>query len=171
MSTKRSKIRIYNIFCKALSALELEDKALYSWSRNRTALTHALAARIQALLPPDEGLFTDMAPVLYRGTRILNPDIIVHDRKDKQILCLVCRNGYLTEPEQLALIELRKASPCDLVLGLSFMTQKNYMLIYIASDDKIEYYHFDRILRISEPVRQKSLGSKPVEDNSQLTFS
>ena len=50
MSTKRSKIKVFDIFGKALTLLETEDRELYKWQRNRLALCHALAVHIHDLL-------------------------------------------------------------------------------------------------------------------------
>ena len=85
------------------------------------------------------------------------------------MLSIVCRNDYLTEGEQDELIRFRRESKCDLVLALSFMVQKNYMLIYVANEDKIEYYHFERNSRTLEPVRSRSLGDQP-DTVEQLTL-
>ena len=49
------------------------------------------------------------------------------------------------------------------------MIQKNYMLIYVATEDRIEYYHFDRNSLTIEPVRKRDLGGKQ-EDKDQLTL-
>ena len=112
----------------------------------------------------------DLCPVLNRSPKALNPDILVHNRSTKtQILAVICRTDYLTEPEQDELIRFRKESKCDLVLALSFMVQKNYMLIYVANEDKIEYYHFERNSQTLEPVRSKNLEGQG-EPAEQLTL-
>ena len=49
------------------------------------------------------------------------------------------------------------------------MVQRNYMLVYVAGEDKIEYYHFDRNFRTLEPVRKKSLEDQK-ESKDQLTL-
>ena len=171
MSTKRSKIRAFETFGKALNLLEAQDSVLYSWPRNRVALSHALAMHLYELLKDsDRKLSVDLCPVLSRSPKALNPDILVHNRETgSQMLSIVCRNDYLTEGEQDELIRFRRESKCDLVLALSFMVQKNYMLIYVANEDKIEYYHFERNSQTLEPVRSKNLEERdePVE---QLTL-
>ena len=171
MSTKRSKIRVFDTFSKALCLLEKEDSALYSWSRNRLALSHALAVHIHDLLSDSKSHFSvDLCPVLSKSSKALNPDILVHNRQSgQQILSVVCRNEYLTEAEQSELIRFRKESSCELVLALSFMVQKNYMLIYAANEDRIEYYHFDRNSMTLEPVRKRELEST-TENKDQLTL-
>ena len=112
MSTKRSKIRVFDTFSKALCLLEKEDSALYTWSRNRLALSHALAVHIHDLLSDSKSHFSvDLCPVLSKSTQALNPDILVHNRQSgQQILSVVCRNEYLTEAEQSELIRFRKES-------------------------------------------------------------
>ena len=171
MSTKRSKIRAFETFGKALNLLEAQDSVLYSWRRNRVALSHALATHLYELLKDsDRKLSVDLCPVLSRSPKALNPDILVHNRETgSQMLSIVCRNDYLTEGEQDELIRFRRESKCDLVLALSFMVQKNYMLIYVANEDRIEYYHFDRNSLTIEPVRKRNLDSR-TEDKDQLTL-
>ena len=171
MSTRRTKIRAFETFGKALGLLETQDSALYSWPRNRIALSHALADHIRDLVAdPDNRLSVDLCPVFSRSSKALNPDILVHDRAGgQQVLAVICRNEYLTEGEQDELIRFRRESRCELVLALSFMTQKNYMIIYAANEDRIQYYHFDRNSLTMEPVRMRNLGDVP-ESDGQLTL-
>ena len=171
MSTKRSKIRAFELFGKALDILEAQDSVLYSWPRNRVALSHALATHLYELLKDsDRKLSVDLCPVLSRSPKAINPDILVHNRETgSQMLSIVCRNDYLTESEQEELIRFRHESKCDLILALSFMVQKKYMLIYVANEDKIEYYHFERNSQTLEPVRSRSLGNQE-EPAEQLTL-
>ena len=171
MSTKRSKIRAFETFGKALNLLEAQDSVLYSWPRNRLSLSHALATHLYELLKEgDRKLSVDLCPVLSRSPKALNPDILVHNRETgSQMLSIVCRNDYLTEGEQDELIRFRHESKCDLVLALSFMVQKNYMLIYAATEDRIEYYHFDRNFRTLEPVRKRDIVKRS-ESKDQLTL-
>ena len=170
MSTRRTKITAFGIFGKALALLEEQDGVLYTWPRNRIALSHALADHIRDLVQGSGNLSVDLCPVFTRSSKALNPDILVHDRTGgRQVLAVVCRNEYLTEGEQDELIRFRRESKCELVLALSFMTQKNYMLIYVASEDRIQYYHFDRNSLTMEPVRMRNLGDTP-ESDGQLTL-
>ena len=170
MSTKRSKIKAFDTFGKALCLLESQDKELYSWPRNRLALSHALAMHINSLIDPKQKLSVDLCPVLNRSPKALNPDILVHNRETKtQLLGIICRTDYLTESEQDELIRFRRESKCDLVLALSFMVQKNYMLIYVANEDRIEYYHFERYSQTMEPVRSRTLENQ-TDTAEQLTL-
>ena len=171
MSTKKRTIKVFETFGTALKNLETQDGILYSWPRNRIALSHALAQHLQELVSKqDQSLCVDMCPVLNRSSKAINPDILVHNRQTGlQALAVVCRNEYLTESEQEDLIRFRESSRCELILALSFMVQKNYMLIYVATEDRIEYYHFDRNSLTIEPVRKRDLGGKQ-EDKDQLTL-
>ena len=171
MSTKKRTIKVFETFGTALKDLETQDGMLYSWPRNRIALSHALALHLHDLVAKqDSSLCVDMCPVLNRSSKAINPDILVHNRETGiQTLAVVCRNEYLTETEQEDLIRFRKNSRCELILALSFMVQKNYMLIYVATEDRIEYYHFDRNSLTIEPVRKRDLGGRQ-EDKDQLTL-
>ena len=171
MSTKRSKIKAFDTFGKALRLLDTQDTALYSWPRNRLPLSHALAMHLNTLVQDQkQRLSVDLCPVLNRSPKALNPEILVHNRETgSQLLAVVCRTDYLTESEQDELIRFRRESKCDLVLALSFMVQKNYMLIYVANDDSIEYYHFERNSQTLEPVRSRTLEDQ-TDTAEQLTL-
>lgn len=172
MST-RSRIKAFEIFTKALALLETQDKELFTWPRNRITLTHALAVHIHDILE-DHTYSVDLYPAA-KSRRTSNADILVHNRQSgHQILAIVCRNDYLTEQEQKDLSSLMERNPqggtsCDLVLAVSFMPQRSYMLIYIANDDGVEYYHFDRNLMIMEPVRRRTIEEE-LNDREQPTL-
>lgn len=173
MST-RSRIKAFEIFTKALALLETQDKELFTWPRNRITLTHALAVHIHDILE-DPTYSVDLYPATTKSRRTSNADILVHNRQNgHQILAIVCRNDYLTEQEQKDLSSLMEGNPqegtsCDLVLAVSFMPQRSYMLIYIANDDGVEYYHFDRNLMIMEPVRRRTIEEE-LNDREQPTL-
>lgn len=173
MST-RSRIKAFEIFTKALALLETQDKELFTWPRNRITLTHALAVHIHDILE-DPTYSVDLYPATTKSRRTSNADILVHNRQNgHQILAIVCRNDYLTEQEQKDLSSLmegnsQEGTSCDLVLAVSFMPQRSYMLIYIANDDGVEYYHFDRNLMIMEPVRRRTI-EEDFNDKEQPTL-
>ncbi len=173
MST-RSRIKAFEIFTKALALLETQDKELFTWPRNRITLTHALAVHIHDILE-DPSYSVDLYPATTKSRRTSNADILVHNRQNgHQILAIVCRNDYLTEQEQKDLSSLmegnsQEGTSCDLVLAVSFMPQRSYMLIYIANDDGVEYYHFDRNLMIMEPVRRRTIEEE-LNDREQPTL-
>ena len=167
--TTRSRIKVFDLFTKALVCLETQDQILYSWPRNRLALAHALAVHLQQQLSKPTPYSVDLCPVISRSKKTINPDILVHDRKSgHQILSIVCKNDYLTEAEQAELANI-KTLGCEYVTALSFMPQKSYILVYVANENGVEYYHFDRNLLIMEPVR-KRITDKKETDNNQLTL-
>ena len=167
--TTRSKIKVFDIFTKALICLENQDQVLYSWPRNRLALAHALAVHIQEKLGPGTPYSVDLCPVISRSKKTINPDILVHNRQSgHQLLSIVCKNDYLTESEQKELANI-KSMGCEYVTALSFMPQKSYILVYVASENGIEYYHFDRNLLIMEPIRKRITGNLEA-DNGQLSL-
>ncbi len=163
------KPRTFDLFTQALRVFEEKDNSLYTWPRNRIALTHSLAKRLEQTLP--EGfadLNVDMCPVLSKSKKAINPDIVIHNRKTGQVvLAVVCRTDYLSEEEQQALMELNAGSKCDLVLALSFFPQKQYMLIYRATTEKVEYFHFDRNTLTTDAVRKRTVSQTP-ESGDQL---
>ncbi len=167
--TTRSKIKVFDIFTKALICLEKQDQILYSWPRNRLALAHALAVHLQEQLGTPTPYSVDLCPVISRSKKTINPDILLHNRQTgHHLLSIVCKNDYLTEAEQAELANI-KSMGCDYVTALSFMPQKSYILVYVANENGIEYYHFDRNLLIMEPIR-KRITSTGEADNGQLSL-
>ncbi len=164
-----SRIKAFDMFTQAVIRLESKDKALFSWHRNRISLTHALAVHLHDLLE-NPSFSVDLYPATTKSKNTPNPDILVHNRQTGQrILSIVCRNDYLTEYEQKALSSLITNAPKEsgkpnLVLAISFMPQKSYMLIYIANENGVEYYHFDRNLMIMEPVRKRTIEEKTSDE-------
>lgn len=161
------KLRTFDIFTAALKDFESKDKVLYSWPKNRIALTHALSQRLWASLQKEgSALNVDMNPHLQKTKKSINPDIAVHNRKGQTTLAVVCRNDYLSESEQKGLMEL--ANSCSLAMAVSFFPQKSYMLLYRATPSAIEYFHFDRNTLTVEAVRSKTFETK--KDNSEQTY-
>ncbi len=163
----RRKYRVFDTFTNALKNLETEDKELFSWPKNRIALSHALAQQLYKLNPD---LSTDLCPFLKTSKKAMKTDILVHNRKTGQkYLAIICRNDYLPENEQKLLLNLAKEIKCELVMAISFFPQRNYMLLYRATDNGIEYYHFDRNTLTSNIVRTKTTV-KAQTNSQQLTL-
>lgn len=161
------KYRVFDTFTHALKNLETEDKELFSWPKNRIALSHALAQQLFKLNPD---LSADLCPYIKTSKKAIKADILIHNRKTGQkYLAIICRNDYLPEDEQKKLLNLSKEIKCELVMAISFFPQKNYMLLYRATDSGIEYYHFDRNTLTSDIVRTKTTNSSQV-DSQQLTL-
>lgn len=166
--TTRSRIKVFDIFTKALVSLETQDRVLFSWPRNRIALAHALALHLHEELSPSP-YSVDLCPVISRSKKTINPDILVHNRESgHHLLSILCRNEYLTESEQKELSSMKDLG-CDYVTAVSFLPQKSYILVYIANENGMEYYHFDRNLLIMEPIR-KRLTDGVNSENKQLTL-
>lgn len=165
-----NKTRLFDILISSLRLLELNDSELYRWERNRLSLTHALACHLSDELEKNGiHLYVDMCPSLSRSRKTVNPDILVHDRTAKgRRLAVICSSDYLTEEQQSALRDLRSSFSCEIALAITFFPTKNYMLIYRASDDEIEYYHFDRNTLTLKTVRKKTSQERSKDDSGQL---
>ncbi len=166
----KKKLRIFDLFTVAMKNFETQDRILFSWNRNRIALSHALAMQLYRLIPEEESnLSVDLCPNISKSSKILEPEILLHDRDTgHKILAVVCRNDYLTEAEQKKLIELRKNLKCELVLALAFMPSKNYSLLYRVAMDYVEYYHFDRNTMTMDMIRSSKFEMP--KDKNQLTL-
>lgn len=144
-------IRLFESYILALSRLVDQDNALFSWRKNRVAVSHRLAHHLQEglfgtlTLSQRNRYFVDMAGEVLDEGQALVPDILVHDRNTEtphRLMAIVCREGYLTEHELWSLHELKVKGECELTLAMAFLPQKDYMLIYRADGSAIDYYHF-----------------------------
>jgi len=136
--SRPGKIKIFNFLQDSLTALEKEKS--FSQSMNRLALAHRLSFHLENL----SNIRADLCPALYKSKKMVNPDIFLHDGENP-LLSIVCRENYLTEKLQEKLIILREKMNCPLVLGISFLSYKPYILIYCFEEDEITYYHFSRM--------------------------
>lgn len=144
-------IRLFETYISALSRLIDQDSVLFTWRRNRLAVSHRLAHHLQ------EGLFgtfgpsqnsryvVDMGAAVLDESRSLIPDILVHDRGTTdahRLMAIIIREGYLTEEELWALHELKVKGTCELTLAMALLPHKDYQLIYRADGSAIDYYHY-----------------------------
>jgi hypothetical protein len=173
------KIRLFETFIRALSALVDEDDALFSWKKRRIAITHRLALHLdhgfaEAFPATKESpLAVDMGAPVSDDSRIMIPDILVHNRTQsspRPLMAVVCREGYLTEQELIELHELREESACELTLAISFLVARDYMLIYRFDETTIDYYHFLRHEKHCQLFRRRELGDLP-SDAHQLKLA
>lgn len=165
-----TKTKTFDMFMNSLKELETNDREICSWQNNRIGLTFRLALYLDWSFGFKNSEFvTDMCPSISKSKKSINPDIIVHNRKTgKNILTIVCRNDYLSESEQKRLQVLNQVSKSELTMAISFFPNKNYMLLYRATEEGIEYYHFDRNTLTSKTVRKKTAPFETVSDSSQL---
>ena len=160
-------IRLFETQIHALSQLVDQDGQLFSWRRNRMAVCHRLAHHLEQGLHPGfstqqkHTLFVDMcAPVLDEPNAML-PDIVVHNRNMREpvrLMAIVCREGYLSEQELLDLHAMKVRGNCELALGLAFLPNKEYILIYRADETTIDYYHFLRNEKHCQLFRRRQVS-------------
>lgn len=180
-----SKIRLFEIFVDALRHFVQQDNELFFWHRNKAAVVHRLASHLHVAFRKDLSLHADETNETYMelpgklyfdvGTTICIDqknyiaDILLHNRsieKPVRLLAIICRDTYLSEDEQTSLYELQENGNCELVLALSFLPQKNYLLIYRAGNSKMEYYHFLQDELSCNLLKQREIENS--EDAEQL---
>lgn len=185
-----SKIRLFEIFVDALRHLVQQDNELFFWPRNKAAVVHRLASHLHAALRRDLSLHADEANQSYMELpgklyfdvgvavnteqKTFFPDIVLHDRsKDDpvRLLAIICRDNYLSEDDQISLHELQETGNCELVLALSFLPQKNYLLIYRADTYKMEYYHFLRDELSCVILKRREIEGAEDDDQLKLGIS
>lgn len=165
-NTRYNKILLFDTFLDALKNLIVKDSIVCSWPRNRVPVSHVLATRIGANpLIVREQFFADLQAPFPPQLKLNSPDILVHDRKESRIMAILCRDSYLQEKEQTQLLEMSRVGTCDLVLALSLLPQKDYMLIYLAEGNHIDYYHLFQDTLECVLLKQREF---PSPDDTQL---
>ncbi len=84
------------------------------------------------------------------GKRAIRPDILIHKREDnsKNLFALECKKGYLNKNDREKLsILLQYPYDYSLTCGISYLPDKDYMLVKIFEGDRILTYHFDKKLQ------------------------
>ena len=116
-----SMIRLFETFIAALSRLIDNDRALFSWRKNHIAISHRLAQHLEQVMFGElpvrhqEEYVVDLCVALLEDARALVPDVLVHNRNEKEhhrLMAIVCREGYLTEKELLHLHALKNEAGC-----------------------------------------------------------
>lgn len=156
---------LFQHFCRALELVENQDSQILSWQKPKMAFCHRLAMHLQQRMPE---FFTDLQPTL-PGKGQPACDILVHTRTqdDYRPMAINCKADYFSQKEQDALITLG-TNPDTLALGIAFFPKKDYFLIYRALQDRLEYYHFDRLTLFCQPLRSKDI---PGTKEAQLQYS
>jgi hypothetical protein len=91
--------------------------------------------------------------------------VLVHDRKGTKLLGIILGNEYLTKVQQNHLLQAQ-AEGCQLVLGTSFLPQREYILLYSPKQESLEYYHFNKADGTTTHLKQKDVDGE--KDSLQL---
>lgn len=158
---KYSQIKLFKHFTDSLSQITTTESIILSWPKVKTIFCHRLAVLLQQKMPE---LYSDLCPPKSFC------DVVVHDRNtpDYQALSIFFKTDYLTQKEQKQLLALSESTD-GLVLGLSYFAKKSYFLIYYASNNQIEYYHFDKSKLECEKLKSRNLTTKKIKE-IQLTL-
>ncbi|MGD1831924.1 MAG: hypothetical protein ACPKOP_01140 [Sphaerochaetaceae bacterium] len=146
-SERYSMIHLFENFIHSLGLLVSNDRYLFDQSSSTSAYSFKLASylgeELEQLL--DEGYFIDMGILPSKGPKKIIPEIIIHNRDEKEnevLLSVVIRNGYLSEQEIVALHTARSSMQTDLSLAVAILPQQDYLLIYRIDDHFVDYFHF-----------------------------
>jgi len=182
-------IRLFETFIVALGRLVDNDSVLFTWRKNHITISHRLAQHLGQVMFEElpvrhqEAYIVDLCVPVLEDTRAIAPDILIHDRNEKEphrLMAVVCREGYLTEKELLNLHDFKVEAGCHLTLAVAFLPQKDYILIYRADEATIDYYHFfyeekhcqlfkrRQISDVVSDSRQLKLGIKTTRQRSAL---
>ncbi len=168
-------ILLFEAFEKALMQFMREDEQVLTWPRAKASLAHCLASQLQRSLRSVLGLSEDSAsPTFFSlpgdikvDILVKQCDILVHDRKGKQLLGIVLGYDYLSKPQQEHLHQLKEQG-CKLVLGVSFLMPKEYILLYSPMQESLEYYHFNKLDGTTHHLMQRDVETD--SDDRQLSL-
>ena len=168
-------ILLFEAFEKALMQFMHEDEQVLSWPRAKASLAHCLAGQLQRSLRSVLGLSEDSAsPAFFSLPQDIKVDILVegcdilvHDRKGKHLLGIVLGYDYLSKAQQEHLHQLKEQG-FRLVLGVSFLMQKEYVLLYSPKQESLEYYHFNKQDGTTHHLMQRDVEGEA--DDRQLSL-
>lgn len=159
---KYSELELLEVFINAIKALFSYDKTLFSKKKNRLAISHRIAVYLEKEL---KDLTSDLSYHTLIKKKDYYPDILLHDRKDVIALSLFWANDYLSKKDQDDITAFIKAEDPALSLGLSFLPDKDYILIYRFKDNYTDYIHLNKTN--FERKFLKRLEDEVEEDKSQ----
>ncbi|MBG0767747.1 hypothetical protein [Sphaerochaeta halotolerans] len=172
-NARYTNILLFEAFETALRQLLVEDEVVLSWPKAKTSLAHCLASQLQLSLRKVLSLSEDIAnPYFFSLPGNIKVDIqrhgldvLVHDRKGTKLLGIILGNEYLTKVQQNHLLQAQ-AEGCQLVLGTSFLPQREYILLYSPKQESLEYYHFNKADGTTTHLKQKDVDGE--KDSLQL---
>nr|WP_319473274.1 hypothetical protein [uncultured Sphaerochaeta sp.] len=172
-NARYTNILLFEAFESALRQLLAEDEIVLSWPKAKTSLAHCLASQLQLSLRKVLSLSEDTAnPNFFFLPGNIKVDIqregldvLVHNRKGTKLLGVILGNDYLSKGQQNHLLQVQEEG-CQLTLGVSFLPQREYILLYSPKQDSLEYYHFNKADGTTTHLKQKDVDGE--EDTLQL---
>ncbi len=180
MSRQYTNMQLFEAFEDALEHLIEDDAELFTWPKAKMSIAHTFASHLHRTLCKVLGLSLDtssksyltlpqnMKVDLFALAENSKADILLHDRKKSRPLAILFNQDYLSKQQIEVLHKLEKEG-CSLVLGVAFLHQKDYILIYRANGEKLDYYHFSRTGHTSSLLKQRELSS--AESPLQLSLN
>ncbi|MFA5448220.1 MAG: hypothetical protein WC233_08080 [Sphaerochaeta sp.] len=147
----------------ALREFVAKDESLLLWPKAKASIAHVLALRLGESCALHLNLPESMqVDIMAEGS-----DVIVHDRDGNLLIGLVFSTTYLTQAQHDQLRLLQKRG-CKLVIGIAFLKEKEYFLLYHPKRGSTDYYHYRR--HTSEVVLLRE-RDKSGDDGQQLLLS
>ncbi|WP_319757486.1 hypothetical protein [uncultured Sphaerochaeta sp.] len=166
-NARYTNILLFEAFESALRQLLAEDEIVLSWPKAKTSLAHCLASQLQLSLRKVLSLSEDAAnPNFFSLPGNIKVDIqrdgldvLVHNRKGTKLLGIILGNDYLSKGQQNHLLQVQEEG-CQLILGVSFLPQREYILLYSPKQDSLEYYHFNKADGTTTHLKQKDVDGE-----------
>lgn len=180
MSRQYTNIQLFEAFEEALKHLIEEDGELFAWPKAKVSIAHTFASHLHRTLCKVLGFSLDPSSKSYLtlpqnmkidlSASVGNDkvDILLHDRKENRPLAILFNQDYLGKQQLEELRRLEKEG-CNLVLGVAFLHQKDYILIYRSNGEKLDYFHFSRSGHTSSLLKQRELEGE--ENHLQLSLN
>ncbi|HKL58664.1 MAG TPA: hypothetical protein VJ863_02115 [Sphaerochaeta sp.] len=180
MSRQYTNTLLFEAFEEALKHLIEDDAQLFTWPKAKVSIAHTFSMHLHRTLCKVLGLSLDTSSTSYLSlpqkmkvdlfalAKTSKADILLHDREKNRPLAILFNQDYLSKQQIEVLHKLEKEG-CSLVLGVAFLHQKDYILIYRANGEKLDYYHFSRAGHTSSLLKQREVPS--AESPLQLSLN
>lgn len=176
MSRQYTNTQLFEAFEEALKHLIEDDAELFTWPKAKVSIAHIFATHLHRSLCKVLGLSLDsssrsyltlpqnMKVDLFALVKGNKTDILLHDRGQNRPMAILFNQDYLSK-QQLEVLRNLEKEGCSLVLGVAFLHQKDYILIYHANGERLDYYHFSRSGHTSSLLKQRELakGESPLQ--------
>ncbi len=154
---------LFSALQEALQRLVRDDSVVLSWAKAKASIAHRLAVHLDACCKA----LPNYPPEMQVDILTQTSDVLVHDRAGRVLLTILFSTTYLTQSQQAHLMEQAESEAADLVMGIAFLKEKEYFLLYHPRREAMDYYHYRRHSGRVQLLRERSSS----DDDGQLLLN
>ncbi|HZJ88308.1 MAG TPA: hypothetical protein VFC80_04070 [Sphaerochaeta sp.] len=143
---------LFSALQKALGALVREDSEALSWPKPKPNIAHRLALHLDTACKD----LPDYPATMQVDILTHQSDIIIHDRSGAVLLRILLSTTYLTQSQQAHLISFAEKEEANLVMGIAFLKETGYFLLYHPRREVMDYYHYRKHSGQVKLLRERS---------------